>query len=229
MIFLLTTNYSWSQDNIEAKIISKTVDNFIDIKGVAINKDDTYKDEYTYLLFALKKGANNNYTRNNQTGEFSLNPKEEKELAKLSVNIQKGEECKIYLFVRKNNNLVSKDSVVVYSAEYIKEKEYIDESEIEIKGLVFEDVKTKLGKDFYDLFYQYYLGTGANHPFIININEKPSIGVSSKISLIVDDRVLFEFMTKPNNEYLEMAAKQANSRVKNYATQRKLLYKSKKI
>lgn len=229
VICFFATNLIWSQENIEAKIITKTVDNFIDIKGLAINIDDTYKDEYSYLLFALKKGANNNYSRNNQSGEFSLSPGEQKELSKMSINIQKGEECKIYLFIRKNKVLISKDSAVVYSAEYIKDKEYIDESDIEIKGLVFGDVKTKFGKDFYDLFYQNYLGSGANHPFIININEKPSIGTSSRISLIVDDRILFEFMTRPNSEYIEMAAKQAISKVKSYATQRKLLYRSKKI
>lgn len=220
-----------SQNSIKARVVTNTVDNFLNVKGVALNTEETYKEGYTYLLFSLKKNVNGNYSRNSQSGEFSLKPNEEIELSSLSLNIQKEDECKIYLFIRKNNVLVSKDSAVVYSAESIKKKqeEAIDESEIEIKGLVIEDVKTKPGKDFYDYFYQAYLTSGVQYPFIININEKPSIGVSSKITIIVDDKTVFEFMTKPSDEFIQMAANMALTKIRNYSIKRKILYKNKKI
>lgn len=227
-MFLMSTFLVNSQ-NVEAKLVTKTVDNFVDIKGIATNLEATYNDELNYLLFSLKKGITGNYSRNSQEGKFSLNPNEEKELSSLSLNIQKGEECKVYLFVRKNKELISKDSTIIYSAEKLEEKAYVEESEIEIKGLVIEDVKTKPGKDFYDYFYQKYLTSGAQYPFIVNITEKPSIGTSSKITITVDDRVIFEFMSRPSDEYIEMAATQALSRIRGYSTQRKLLYKNKKI
>ncbi|NLP58078.1 curli-like amyloid fiber formation chaperone CsgH [Lutibacter sp. B1] len=217
------------EDDIKAKIVSRTVDNLIDIKAVAQNMEVTYKEGYTYLLFSIKKGSKGNYSRNSQSGEFSLQPNEEKELSTLKINIQKGEECKVYLFIRKDDSLISKDSTIIYSAERTVEKKYIAESEIEIKGLIIEDVKTKLGKDFYDYLYQKYTTSGLKYPFIINITEKPSIGRGSKVSIDVDDRILFEFMTKPDDEYILEAANQALYYINNYSIQRKLLYKNTKI
>ncbi|MDV7187607.1 CsgE family curli-type amyloid fiber assembly protein [Lutibacter sp. TH_r2] len=229
LIFFISSVVFGQIEDVEAKIVTNTIDNFIDIKGVAINNELTFKEGFSYLLFSLKEGANGNLSRNSQSGEFSLKPEEEIELSKLSVNIQKGEKCKVYFFIRKNNELVSKDSTVIFSAEEVKVKEIIEEDSIELKGLVFEDVKTKIGKDFYDTFYQNYLGAGANYPFIVYIDEKPSVGISSKITVTADDRVLLEFMTRPDQEFIELAAKQTLLKIKSYATKRKLLYKNKKF
>lgn len=220
----------FSQENeVVARLSVKTLDNFINVKGLAQNKTTTYKDVYNYLLLSLKKGPNGNYSKNTQSGEFSLAPAEEKELSTLKINIQEGEECKIFLYIRKEDVLVSKDSTIIYSAEGQALKEFINESEIEIFGLVIEDAKTKLGKDFYDYFYQKYQISGAKYPFIINIIEKPSMGRGSKIVVDIDDKVVFEFMTRPDDEYIEKAANLALRYVSNYATQRKLLYKNRKI
>jgi hypothetical protein len=229
LAFLITSTKMLSQDNVNAKIVTKTLDNLIDIKGVAQNLDVTYKEDLTYLLFSLKKGVQGNFSRNSQSGEFSLEPNEERELATLKINIQEGEQCTVYLFLRKDDDLISKDSIVIYSAESIQEKQYIAESEIEITGLVVEDVKTKLGKDFYDYFYQKYVTSGSQYSFIINIDEIPGIGRSSKISISADDRILFEFMTRPDDEFIQAAAEEALRYISGYAAQRKLLYKNKKI
>lgn len=230
IIILLFTNIVLSQEEgVEAKIITKTVDNFIDIKGVAQNIDVTYKEGYSYLLFSLKKGQQGNYSRNTQSGEFSLEPNEEKLLSTLNINIQKGEECKVFLFIRKDDALIAKDSVLFQSAEATVEKKFIAESDIEINGLVVEDVKTKLGKDFYDYFYQAYTTSGSQYPFVINITEKPSIGRGSQVSIDVDDTIVFEFMTKPDDEFIQSAANEALKYIYNYSFQRKLLYKNKKI
>lgn len=218
-----------SQNDINAKIITQTADNLIDIKGVAQNVDVTYKEGLTYLLFSLKKGIDGNYSKNSQSGEFSLSPSEEKELSKLKINIQKGETCKVFLFIKKDNKLISKDSTLILSAETAETKNYVNEGDIEINGLVIEDVKTKLGKDFYDYFYQKISTSGSQYNFIINISEKPSIGIGSKISIVIDDRTIFEFMTRPDDEYLQAAANEALRYIGIYSNQRKLIYKNKKI
>jgi len=228
-LFIVNGTSTFSQENLNAIIVTDITDNLVNIRGLAQNDENIYKEGFDYLLFSLKKGVNGNYSRNTQSGEFSMEPTEEKELATLKINIQKGEECKVYLFIRKEGALVAKDSAIIFSAENRKKKQFVEESEIEIKGLVIEDVKTKLGKDFYDYFYQKYSSSGSQYPFIINITEKPSIGRGSKISIDVDDIVIFEFMTKPDDEFIQAAANQALRYVYNYSTQRKLLYKNKKI
>ncbi|REE80266.1 Curli assembly protein CsgE [Lutibacter oceani] len=228
-IILLNGMFVYAQENIKAKIITQTADNLIDIKGIAQNEDVTYKEGLSYLLFSLKKGIEGNYSKNSQSGEFSLNPNEEKELSKLKINVQKGEICKVFLFIKKNDELISKDSTIIQSAEAVEIKKDVNEGDIEINGLVIEDVKTKLGKDFYDYFYQKITTSGSKYNFIINISEKPSIGVGSKISIVIDDRTIFEFMTRPDDEYIQAAANEALRYIGMYSNQRKLIYKNKKI
>ncbi len=228
-LFLFIRNSAFSQESVQARIVTKKTDNLVDINGFAQNNDATYKDGYTFLLFSLKKGKEGNYSKNVQSGEFSLEPTAEKKLATLKINVQEGEECKVFFFIRKDDKLVSKDSLIVYGAEKLEAEKVVSETDIEIKGLVIEDVKTKLGKDFYDFFYQKYMTSGLQYPFIINITEKPSIGRGSKVSIIIDDRTVFEFMTRPNDEYIQSAVNLALRNIYNYSTQRKLLYKNKKI
>ncbi|MDO9273954.1 MAG: CsgE family curli-type amyloid fiber assembly protein [Lutibacter sp.] len=219
----------FSQESVRAKIVAKVADNLIDAKAVAQNNEGTIKDDYSYLLFSLKKGEQGNYSRNSQSGQFSLEPNEEKELASLKINIQKDEECKIFLFIRKDDALISKDSIIIYSAEKEKKNEVIAESNFEIKGIVVDDVITKIGKDFHDYFYQDYSNSGNQYPFVINIKEKPYFGRSSIITIEIEDQNIFEFITKPDEEFLRDAVKSALQNINQFAIKRKLLYKNSRM
>ncbi|MFZ3273545.1 MAG: CsgE family curli-type amyloid fiber assembly protein, partial [Lutibacter sp.] len=185
--------------------------------------------DYSYLLFSLKKGAQGNYSRNMQSGQFSLESGEKKELSSLKINIQKDEECKIFLFIRKDDVLISKDSIIIYAAEKEKKNEVVDESDFEIKGIVVEDVITKIGKDFHDYFYQEYSNSGNQYPFVINIKEKPYFGRSSIITIEIEDQNVFEFFAKPDEEFLRSAVTAALQKLNQFAIQRKLLYKNSRI
>lgn len=229
VLFLYSEASVFSQESVRAKIVAKVADNLIDAKAVAQNNEATFKDDYSYVLFSLKKGAQGNYSKNNQSGQFSLEPGEEKTLASLKINIQKGEECKLFLFIRKEDALISKDSIIIYAAEKEKKNEIIAESDFEIKGIVVEEVITKIGKDFYDYFYQDYSNSGNQYPFIINIKEKPYFGRSSIITIEIEDQIIFEFLTKPDEDYLRSAVKSALKNINQFAIQRKLLYKNSRI
>ena len=86
LFFILQGNGVLAQETIKAKIVSKIVDNFVDISAIAQNSDATYKSGFTYLFLSLKKGEGKNYSRNQQSGEFSLNPNEEKKISSLKIN-----------------------------------------------------------------------------------------------------------------------------------------------
>jgi len=225
---ILFSSNSFSQENLYAKLIPKAVDNLIDIRAVALNNTPIFKDDYSYLLFSLKRGSNGNYSRNSQSGKFSIEPGEQKELSTLKISIQKDEECKVYFFIRKFGQLVSKDSVVIYAAEKIIDKK-IEESDFEIKGIVVDNAITKIGKDFFDYFYQSYNSSGVKYPFIITIKEKPYFGRSSIISVEVDDRKLIEFNSKPDEDFLRSYVRQTLQKLNMYSKQRKLLYKNSRI
>lgn len=229
LLFLFNANLVFSQESVSAKIVAKVADNLIDAKAVAQNNESTFKDDYSYLLFSLKKGAQGNYSRNMQSGQFSLESGEKKELSSLKINIQKDEECKIFLFIRKDDVLISKDSIIIYAAEKEEKNEVVDESDFEIKGIVVEDVITKIGKDFHDYFYQEYSNSGNQYPFVINIKEKPYFGRSSIITIEIEDQNVFEFFAKPDEEFLRSAVTAALQKINQFAIQRKLLYKNSRI
>lgn len=224
-------NNSFSQEvdnGVKAKIVAKSIDNLVDIKAIALNEDLTFKDEYTYLLFSLKKGAEGNYSKNTQTGVFSLEPNEQKMLSSLKINLQKDQEIKVYLFIRKHGELISKDSVVYTTAEKTKPK-ISKEEDFTIKGIVVDNVITKMGKDFYDYFYQAYLVSGIKYGFVIKINEKPYLGRSSIISVYVKDFKINEFYSRPNEDYLKSMVKLTLQRLSLFNKQQKMLNKTGRI
>jgi len=211
---------------VEAKIVVKKADGLVDISGIVENRENIYLEEYNFNLVVLKLDASGNYLKNAQSGEFSLQPKEIKNLATLKVNIKESDVLKLYFFIRKDLKLITKDTLTVVSKIKKLETKAIAEETIEINGLVVEDVITKLGKDFYDFFYQEYNSSGSKFPFVINIIEKPLIGISSEIRIDIDDRIIYKMTTRPNEEYLQAAARQAIVAINNYNDKRKFLFKN---
>ncbi len=211
---------------VKANLKVENVEGLMNIEGYAENKDDIYQSELEYLLLSLKTGTSGNLSKNSQSGKFSLSPNESKKLSTLKINIQPNEEIKLFLYIRKENQLISKDTLVISN----KKKEDFNQAEaenFEMMGLVVDDVITKLGKDFYDYFYQKYSSSSLKYPFIIHINEKPMIGISSEITITIDDKDIFKTTTNPNQEYLEIMAQQAILAINDYAQQRAFLTKRK--
>lgn len=201
---------------VEGKIIVKNVDGLVNIDGIVENHTNIFIDEYNFNLVILKLDASGNYLKNSQSGEFSLKPDEIKKLATLKTEIRDNGEIKVFFFIMKDLKLISRDTAVIVSNIKKFRTKPITEETIEINGLVVEDVITKLGKDFYD-FYQAYSSSGAKHPFVINIIEKPLIGISSEIIIDIDDKIIYKMRTRPNEEYLQQSARQALAAINNYS------------
>ncbi|WP_298371148.1 curli-like amyloid fiber formation chaperone CsgH [uncultured Lutibacter sp.] len=230
LMFLTGVSYSQLNEKVKGKINIQETDNLILIEAQAENQEEIFQEKLYYNLLALKMSASGNYSSNNQEGEFSLNPNESKVLSEVRMNLENNENLKIYLFIKQNNKLISKDSLVVIPAENKSSTRKIKkEEDFVLKGIVIDDVITKVGKDFHDYFYQNYSTSGNMHPFIITIKEKPYFGRSSIITVTSEDRVLFEFMSKPDEEYLRSAVKASIQRVNQYAKQRKMLFKNSRI
>ncbi|RPD98806.1 hypothetical protein EGM88_06355 [Aureibaculum marinum] len=219
----------FGQENHIAVKANLKVDNsegLIDVEGYAENLEDIFQSDLEYLLLSLKTGKTGNLSKNSQSGKFSLSPKESKKLSTLKINIQPDEEIKLFLYIRKEKLLISKDTLVISNK---KERAFnqAEAENYEMIGLVVDDVITKLGKDFYDYFYQKYSSSSLKYPFIIHVNEKPMIGISSEITIVIDDVDIFKTMTNPKQEYLEVMAQQAILAINNYAKQRALFSKRK--
>ncbi len=226
-LVLLSNSFVFGQleETVIGKINLIEKGNMFIIKAQVENNESFLMENLSYYLLVLKKSAFGKYSTQKQTGEFSLMANEKKMFSEVRLNLNEGKEIKVYLFIKKDKILISKDSLIILSHnKQLTQKELIKESDFKIKGVVVEDVITKIGKDFYDYFYQDYSTSGSKYSFIINIKEKPYFGRSSIITVKVDDNIVHEFMSQPDEEFLKSKAKITLRNLNQYAIQRKVLF-----
>ncbi|WP_372746873.1 CsgE family curli-type amyloid fiber assembly protein [Lutibacter sp.] len=229
---ILSSSFAISQvnDAIVGRINLFENDNMLTIMAQVENFEPFFVESLSYNLVALKKSASGNYSNNKQAGEFSLMANEKRNISEINLNLNEDEELQVYLFIKQNNHLVSKDTLYLFPKhKQLQEQAVVPEEEFMLKGIVVESVITKIGKDFYDYFYQDYLTSGSKYPFIIYISEKPYYGRSSIITIMIDDRTIYEFMTQPDEEFLKSEVKTSLQYIYQYSRQRKMLFKSNKI
>jgi hypothetical protein len=205
-----------------AKINLFQSDIFVQIDAVVQNTAAIYEENLEYQLLLLKRQKGTvKYDKEERRGEFELLPNEKKTIASNKFNIKENEELKGYLFVRDGRDLIAKDSIVINEVIEILKTTAIEEEEIEIIGLVVENVRTKIGKDFYDFFYQKYNSSGNKYPFVININEKPFLGGrGALVSVEIGDDKIFEFQARPDEEMLQNAAAYSLKLIETYSKTR---------
>ncbi|WP_375418771.1 CsgE family curli-type amyloid fiber assembly protein [uncultured Hymenobacter sp.] len=88
--------------------------------------------------------------------------------------------------------------------------------EMEINGLILDQTITKLGRDFYALFYEQWDPAPNLGDYTVIIREKPGRGTSTLISVEVNDNALVELPLSPNYEALEEAAAYSLSLTNDY-------------
>jgi len=221
-IFSQSTNVG----ELKAKIEVVKQDRMVSISGFAKNEAPSFKENLSYKLLVLKKSVTGKYSNNLQTGDFSILANEKKLLSNVKINLQKGEVIKVYLYLRKNNVLITKDTLTINDVVKKLANTSIKEKNIEINGLVIDEVLTKPGKDFYDYFYRLYRISGSNYSFVIKINEKPSFGITSQIFVKVGDRIIYRFLAQPKEEFLQNQAQNALRAIDNYNKYQKNIFKN---
>ncbi|WP_426490971.1 CsgE family curli-type amyloid fiber assembly protein [Hymenobacter sp. 102] len=79
----------------------------------------------------------------------------------------------------------------------------------ESSGLVVDQTITKIGHDFYDVFYAQWEPPAGLQDFTIVISERPARGNSAIVAVAVNDAELLEMPLQPKYELIEEAAGQA--------------------
>ncbi len=226
ILFILIFQFSFvsAQDTekIQAKINLFQKDIFVRIDAVVTNNSHIYNNELSYQLLSLKKNTTSkSFSKEERFGDFTLLPNEEKIITSLKLNIEPNQQLKVYFFIKNGKQLIALDSVTINETVAILKTTAIHEETIEIIGLVVENVKSKIGKNFYDFFYQKYNQSGAKYAFVIHVNEKPFIGGrGALISIEIDDKKIFEFQARPDEEMLQKAADYALKLIENYSKTR---------
>ncbi len=224
MSLLLFSTSMYAQPNehtnteVAAKIEIKGYGDIANVSGMAVNNTDVYKD-LTYKMSVFRTEAETeNFTKNDQESQFSLEPNETKELSSLNVNLSTKDKIVILLLIYEDERVVGVSRVSYNEVKKnLKETEIIEErtpsaSEeegdgIEIRGIVVDDTKTKFGRDFYEYFFTLYNNSGLNGDKIVKIFEKFGRARTTIIEVFVEDEMVFQFITRPKDDYLEAMAR----------------------
>lgn len=209
----------YTNTDVIAKIKTEGIDGSISVISVATNTTEVYKS-LQYTITAFKTDANNNTSKSNHEGRFTLEANESKELTKASLNLEEGYKIVVLLLIYEDEKIIGKDRLEFNEEKTTKKQERLEEDVsddgIELKGIVIEETKTKPGKDFYDFFYTSYALNQINGSKVVGVYEKLSFGRSTIIQVKVEDNIIHEFIGKPDLEYLEQMSKIAIRRVYKY-------------
>ncbi len=223
LIFLISVSAEAQNFNSEVEASIKTndnKDNLLEITGISKNLTEaTYSLHYE--LSVITSSGDNNSSKNSQTGRFTLEPFETRELSSTTVSINPKQRSIILLIIYNEDDEVMGTSRIVFE-EKTEEKEenqlsYENRNEgIELTSMVIQRTKTKPGKDFYDFFYQQYSLNPVEGNKMIEIEEMISFGRTTKIMVKVDDKVIYEFFARPKLDYLKEQAVTALQQVNRY-------------
>ena len=80
---------------------------------------------------------------------------------------------------------------------------------MEIDGMVLDETRSKVGRDFYDVFYKNWQQPPDTYNFSIRIAEKPSPSLGTIIYVEVNDTETFRMRLQPRYEFIQQAGKYA--------------------
>ena len=222
LLFFLSIYSGFSQNfnkEVEPIInIQEKANDFYSITASAKNLTETALSLY-YELSIIKRGANN--STNQQSNFFSLQASEVKNLASTSINFNDSTEIVVLLIFKDDNEkIISTNRKLIKSKDNESSKKtlsYQKKNEgIKLTGFVTENTKTKSGKDFYDFFYQQYILSELESERMISVEEIISFGATTRLSVQVEDRVVYQFFARPKLDYLRENADNAINEVSRY-------------
>ncbi|WP_076445329.1 CsgE family curli-type amyloid fiber assembly protein [Chryseobacterium sp. RU37D] len=224
-VFLSILVYGQEDKKVTAKIESSMVENQIKLKAIVTNGTPIYK-ELNYLLISIKKDFGGNLSNNKQSGKFSINPNEVKTLSETNINLEKKDALKAFLFIKdeETQKLIAKDSLELNNDLFKKKVAKIEEEVFyELSGLTIDETKSKVGKDFYDLFYIQYSQLPDKSNSVVTISELPIRGTNGQINVEIDDKIVYSFLTNPSEDYLKEQLSATFKYIKDFNAKKNLI------
>lgn len=94
-----------------------------------------------------------------------------------------------------------------------------DPIDLEIDGLIFDETRTRVGRDFYEKFYTLWTAPFGVNDYSILVEEQPPRGRSVSVQVKVKERIVSIHHLQPREEMIENAAKLAVRRAVQYLNQ----------
>lgn len=104
----------------------------------------------------------------------------------------------------------------ISSSSFLEMYPSVDPIDLEIEGLVVDATATKVGRDFYDIFFSKW-DPEANLPSLsIKVTERPLPNRGSQVIVLIEDNVIFQRFVQPRYDALEENAELAVQLALNY-------------
>ena len=87
---------------------------------------------------------------------------------------------------------------------------------LEIDGLILDETRSKIGRDFYEIFYNKWTPPLGAKDFLITIKELPARGIGARVSIHVNENIVLYRFLQPRGDVVEQEANISISVVKNY-------------
>jgi len=114
-----------------------------------------------------------------------------------------------------DNDSIKTLKILKKALDDIIEKNGIEENrnlEMEIDGLIMDQTMTKVGRDFYDMFFSVWIAPPKARNYTITIKEMVLPGVATQIIVSVNETEVFKQRVQPRYEVLEQMSKYANQK-----------------
>lgn len=80
---------------------------------------------------------------------------------------------------------------------------------MEVDGMVLDETISKIGRDFYSVFYQYWEAPEKAYNYTISVSEQPSPSLGTIVTVEVNDTPVYRTRLQPRYAVIEQASKQA--------------------
>ena len=88
--------------------------------------------------------------------------------------------------------------------------------DLEIDGLLFDQTRSKNGREFYEFFFQFWEAPADARNYSIFITEKPFRLNTTMIEIMINENVVFQSFLQPRSDFIEQLAREAVFRSSGY-------------
>jgi curli production assembly/transport component CsgE len=97
-----------------------------------------------------------------------------------------------------------------------QKKQVSKDAELELDGMLFDETKTKSGKDFYDFFYSRWVAPSGAKNYSIFIREVPFRLMTTQIEVKINETTVFQSFLQPRADIVEQLAEYAVAQTQMY-------------
>ena len=213
LISLLTFSANAQEiKSVTAKIELENIEGTMNLKAMVKNGSEVHQS-LNYIFLAVKKDRKKNMSSSQQQNKFTLLPKETKLLSEISINVNKEDGLKVYLFIKdeKSEKVIAKDSLELNAKSFANNLSYekkTNEENMMMKSVVINDTKSRVGDDFYGRLYSLLMLNSIVFNFRVIIAEVRASGSNTQLQIFADDENILSFMARPDDDYLDNAVQQ---------------------